>query len=379
MNCNLKTTLLLATLFLTAQSLGAKAQLPRFSVQDIGDFGSDCYGMDLNNQGQVAGIAGIYTGNFHGYHAFRYSQGKMTDLTLQTGGQLTEADRINNNGAIAGINSAGYAAVLNGTTVTSLGALGSTTGPYFYSKPFGINNQGQVIGQSVTDTGNPAAFSYTNGALQNLNTLPNSGASAALGINDAGIAVGWVHSTRFDSKGYPYALYDTVMFANGATQILDEGTGFQNQASAINNKNQIAGINKTGAYLYDNGQFTILQPVTPRLAQLQPQRINNRGEIVGQATIGGFAASFYAVNGKGYDLNTLLDPALSGGISIGNAISINDSGQILATGSNSRGQARTFLLTAEVPEPSAPALIGVGVIAMATWIRRRKPGVRLQR
>src|SRR5262245_20731382 len=69
--------------------------------------------------------------------------------------------------------------------ITDLGTLG---GPSSY--PTGINNAGQVVGWSDTNTsGVTHAFLYQNGTITDLGTLGGA-YSAAAGINNAGQVIG---------------------------------------------------------------------------------------------------------------------------------------------------------------------------------------------
>jgi probable HAF family extracellular repeat protein len=59
-----------------------------------------------------------------------------------------------------------------------------------YSSARGINDSGQVVGQSDLG-GEPHAFLYSNGQMQDLGTLPGGDYSEAFGINDSGQVVGY--------------------------------------------------------------------------------------------------------------------------------------------------------------------------------------------
>ena len=71
------------------------------------------------------------------------------------------------------------------------------------------------------------------------------------------------------------------------------------------------------------------------------------------------------------DINSLISP--NSGWTLGAAYAINDSGQIVGTGTNPNGKSDAFLLT-PIPEPSTLALLGISVIGLlaCTWRRRRK-------
>src|SRR5689334_12832658 len=69
--------------------------------------------------------------------------------------------------------------------LTDLGTLAGGDGS---SYPTAINNLGQVVGYSDTDT-SPRAFVYSNGVMTDLGS-PNGRSTYAYGINDNGSIVG---------------------------------------------------------------------------------------------------------------------------------------------------------------------------------------------
>ena len=74
-------------------------------------------------------------------------------------------------------------------TVTDLGTLPGDS----YSTATAINGSGQVVGYSYIDEGYQHAFLYENGQMVDLGTLPASHSypySRAYGINDSGQVVG---------------------------------------------------------------------------------------------------------------------------------------------------------------------------------------------
>lgn len=78
----------------------------------------------------------------------------------------------------------------NGPTMIDLGALDGSV-----SSAFGINNQGQVAGESTISNGETRAFLWEKGGMTNLGTLGESAGSGynfsvARGINNRGQVVG---------------------------------------------------------------------------------------------------------------------------------------------------------------------------------------------
>jgi probable HAF family extracellular repeat protein len=92
--------------------------------------------------------------------------------------------------SIAG-NGASHAFLYSGGSMTDLGALSQG----WLSSALGINNSGEIVGESHLNGGTPHAFLYANGSMQDLNNLIPAGSGWDLewasSINDRGQIVGW--------------------------------------------------------------------------------------------------------------------------------------------------------------------------------------------
>jgi chitinase len=164
-------------------------------------------------------------------------------------------------------------------TILDLGTLGGDE-----SYPTGINELGQVIGQSETMPGQVIAhaFLWTNGRMLDLGTLGGP-YSWATGVNALGQVVGasWTTSTS-DTHAF---LWDRNEMVDLST--LDGGDRSIN-AYAINDLGQVVGATyRPGElfehpFLWERGVMRILD--TGDAGGGVARAINNRGQIVG-ATI----------------------------------------------------------------------------------------------
>lgn len=135
-----------------------------------------------------------------------------------------------------------------GFTITDIGTLGGNE-----SFASGVNNRGEVIGQSFTTTDQSVshAFVYRKGTLTDLYPLWDSGFGNSGGINASGQIAGWLN-TR--SGGAVAAIQDKRGIA-----VLGSLGGFWANAEAINTVGQVAGWSylpgdlKVHAFLHSNG------------------------------------------------------------------------------------------------------------------------------
>jgi probable HAF family extracellular repeat protein len=307
---------------LAAQEQQSNKQQARYKLIDLGTLGGPNSGLpaalSLNNRGTVAGCADTSVSNpeypnFNPFlgtpwtlpdpfvsHAFQWQNETLTDLGALPGVNNSCESWISQNGLIVGASENGSIDPLTGWPameavlwqngqVVNLGTLGGNE-----SFPIGVNNSGEVVGAAANATPDPysiffgwgtqtRAFLWRNGVLQDLGTL-----------------------------GGPDAL---------ATEINEGGQIFG--ASYINSiPNPNTGIPPFDAFLYQNGTMLDI-PNSFGGSQVDPFMANNRGELVGTATLPGdiFMHPFLWNGGQLIDLGTF-------GGDFGEAYSINDAGEI---------------------------------------------------
>lgn len=352
---------------------------PVYNVTILGGVGGAATG--INGAGDVVGnISGASN------YGFVYAGTTFTQLgTL--GGANGSAYGINNLGQIVGAaDTAGgqsHAYLYSGGGFTDLGTFGGTS-----SVAYAINNQGVVAGHATTaepDNSFPQAFSYANGSLQALGTLPGSLGSYAHAINNAGLIGGASHEGGFTVPEYPYY---AVTYSNGGVQQLG-GVSYPGQSAiyGLNDAGLAVGAIAGGglphsshAFLYEGGAVIDLGVFDPFLDDSRARDINNLGQIVGLGAVPlgdisyGYHGFLYA-NGAFTDLNSLIDPAL--GLEITDAAAINDASQIAATacrgGLAGDCYAVRLDLVPAVPEPGSWAMmaLGLGLAGARKGMRRR--------
>jgi probable HAF family extracellular repeat protein len=278
----------------------------------------------INATGQVAGYSATPGGLVKAFITGPNGVG-ITDLGTLPGGDDTYAFGINNAGQVAGyfstIRGPHHAFITgpNGVGMTDLGALSDGNSAYEnHTYAFGINNAGQVVGNSVMADGYSHAFiTGPNGVgMTDLGTLGGNSSDAS-NINDAGQAVGY--STLANGQSHAF-----ITGPNGVG-MTDLGTLDGNSSSASD--------------------------------------INDAGQVVGYSILanGQSHAFITGLNGVGMtDLNSLVH--LPSGLVLSEAFAINNRGQVLAIA---------------IPEPKTYALMlaGLGLIGFLAW--RQRSGNRI--
>jgi probable HAF family extracellular repeat protein len=243
------------------------------------------------------------------------------------------------------------APLVQGKTAYSLTIIDTLGGSSNYAS--GINDRGEIVGQSQIANGDTHAFLYSGGIVKDLGTLGGN-TSVGGGINNRGVAVG------ASEAGPGYSNPHAFVYQNGQMKdlgVLAIGPYTNNsQANSINDQGQIVGSSTFGhadrgnlpvehAVLFDAG--TIHDLGTLGGEQSFAWSINNGGQIVGSAE---------RKNGNfhGFEYNTqsagnvqLLDLGTLGGANSG-AFSISQTGVITGTSQRANGHYHAFLYTLSV-------------------------------
>ena len=297
----------------------------------------------INNAGQVTGRSKT-TGNLE-EHAFLWDGDSMQDLgTL--GGDNSEATDINDSGQVTGVSeiagsTARHAFLWDGEDLQDLGTLGGSS-----SRGNAINAAGQVAGYANTASGVEHAFRWSGGVMRDLGTLGGTNSRGEL-INESGQVAGWA---QIAGNGADHAF----LWSGGAIQ--DLGTlVLHSYALGINDSGQVVGASDTiprttvRAFLWEGNAMQDLGSLGG--TRTGADRINSSGQIVGTGWTSSDSESSRAVvwiDGKLYDLNDLIDPSdqLKSYVTLTSAGDINDRGQILVSGVDSRTSGnRVYILS----------------------------------
>jgi probable HAF family extracellular repeat protein len=338
-----------AAALLLVAPVAAAQEIDPYTIVDLGTLGgSESHATALNERGEVVGWSTSSTLGSDGeplQRAFLYSDGQMDDLgTL--GGPESLAHDINESGDVTGRadlpgNAGAHAFLFNQGTMIDLGSF-----PAGFSEGIAISDDGTVVGSSRVASGHLHAFVATGGDFVDLGTLPGGNHSEGQGINRGGTIVG-------NSQKFFFGSLVTQAFRHDGGDLVDLGAPDTrgSQAADINTQAQVVGNfstvrffqNTNLALLWDGDTMVELGSLgrTVSLANA----INDRSQIVGRVFSPGPVArraAFLWQDGVMTDLNGLLPP--SSGWTLIAASDINEKGQIVGDGTIG-GETHAFLLS----------------------------------
>jgi probable HAF family extracellular repeat protein len=271
--------------------------------------------------------------------AVPHSVPQITDLGTLPGGSSSTATGINNAGQIVGDSGGSFefqhAVLWDHGTATDLGTLGTTNYGFAFGNAYGINDRGQIVGV-YADFEVRTAVMWSRGAITDL-PAQGRGYSYAFSINNRGQVVGGSQAAPS-----PFAEDEPVLWGSGTitnlgtlSAMYGKGSG---DAYGINDRDQIVGVvwPDTGcshAILWDHGTITALANHPGTTCGSDATAINAQGEIVGTATS--------TASGPGHAVlwadNTVTDlGTLPGGTSSA-ATAINARGQIVGWAQTASG------------------------------------------
>jgi probable HAF family extracellular repeat protein len=349
-----QSTLLLCSVLLSAATLAQTAP-PRYRITPITVPGQSNINIGgLNNEGTVSITA---SDSNNASHISLWRAGKVRDLGIPpfAGVSSFAVGNINDRNEVIGSSfsatSPPHGFIWRNGQFEDIGHPAGASYSLTLTK---INNRDQIIGYASIDSETVESFLWEEGHFHVLPELAGSqtnngpGGTSTYDINDAGIVVG-------ESGSSPDDLPEPTMWQNGIISRLPlPPNGQSGQANAINRWSHIIGY--ANAYtdgtpghpeeslFWHNGVVTVPQ-VPSDSQQAAPLGINDSDQLVGYASNG------YAVlwqDGIPYNLNNFIrnnDPNKPY-VTLLFAFGINNPGQILVWGSDSRtGAFGYFLLT----------------------------------
>src|SRR5262245_37357887 len=317
----------------TTAAVPASAATNTYTITDLGSLGGGVTDATaINASGQVTGFsylskqgASPCPNPFSGphcspFHAFLWTNGKMTDLGTLSGGLISAGAAINASGQVVGTatdrSENGVAALWTGRKITPLPGLDGTA--------VGINDSGQIVG------GAGGAFVVSGSTQTFLPPPANPESCSAVAINNNGQVLGGCAQ-----PGAFGPIASGVVWTNGTPVVLPTLGGRAGAfPAAISNDGQVVGTSETSTgaedgFLFSNGKITDLGPA------FSPAAINDSGVIVG--------GQFVDTDGTLQNLNNLIP--VGSGYQIQSATGINDNGQIIANATDTAtGQTHALLL-----------------------------------
>jgi probable HAF family extracellular repeat protein len=338
-------------------SLSAAHAALVYHLTDLGDLPGgvdESQARAINDRRQVVGYSIAATGG----RAFLWTRDSgMQDLgDLPGGSNFSSASDISSLGHVVGRSGApgGFGRAFLWTPEGGMQNLGDLPGGY-RSVAHGVNDHGQVVGESEAATGLHAFLWTSANGMIDIGDLPGGPQySRAMDINNLGQVAGGSFGLGASERAFLWT-------SQAGMRTLTDGAGY-----GINEVGQVAGGSSTlNAFLWSSAGGA------SSLGRGSALDVNDHGHVVGNTIIAAQQRPFLWTPADGLqDLHNLVDASASGW-TLREANGINNLGQIVGFGVNPSGATHGFVLT-PVPEPSALAtfLIGMPVLFSGCWRRR---------
>ncbi len=370
----------LAGLALALALAPAQAAAPTYRLTDIGVAAgySQSFAYALSDDGRwVAGW--LQTASGGTTRAFRWSaDGGIQVLAQDAGATASRGFGINNSGQVAGESSfsggrRGATLWASDGTPAALGTLPAPAGATYSSVAFGVANSGAVAGWSDS-VDNTRAFGWTAAAgMASLGALPGGTQTRAYAIAADGRAVGWGTSPAGD-RGF-------VSDGSGALQVLpalSAAAGSRSRAFGLSNGNGWVTGDARDPALGDTAFVWSAASGMRALGKLPGASgsfgadVNSSANAVGWNE-GGAAGEQGFVWTAADGMLALTDRLDSGatGWQVQRARAINDAGAIVANAVGADGLVHAVLLS-PVPEPSTTALWAAAAGLALAWRQARR-------
>jgi probable HAF family extracellular repeat protein len=325
-------------------AINTRSSAQSYTLTDLGTLGgASSEALGINASGQIVGDS--YTSSPDSLHAVSWSNLLIKDLDPLFGSNsLGAAYAVNDAGDSVGVIAA--QGNYHATLWNQSGHIQNLSPHYFYATACAINASGQIAGwlSRSKDTPIYAAFWPNPTSATILPTLGGPYAQA-LGINDAGQVVG--------QSQVPATVYTFHAFLwSEAAGMRDLGTlgGNESSARAINSAGQVVGWSNVGKYSAERAFSWTSSGGMHNLGSLggyasEARAINDSGTVVGWSYLSDdytTHAFVWTASGGLQDLNSLI-PANSGWVLM-YANSINAAGDIVGSGTIN-GLPHAFLLT----------------------------------
>lgn len=286
----------------------------RLDIQEVDlGAGDNSEAGGVNAHGQIVGTRTVGGAQ----RAFLWQNGTITDLGLLPGMTYSQASDINDAGQVVGFSGLG-------TVESATSQLAFTWSAAGGLQPLSTLGGSVTYAHAISETGDIAGGSSGHGAIWRAGIITDIQASGAWDVNRHLEVAGW-HDSRASRWTLSGGLEDLV-FAGGTSTGLGNALGI-NDAGQIVGWRRLTGGSPREAFLYSSSSSSV-----NLLGQLGLEgiawAINNKGQVVGSATMSTQTAAF---------LWTELDGPTLFGVAPGTdavALSVNESGWVVGFRAN---------------------------------------------